>query len=307
METDHRVNAFHSGAVLKTPVAIFIFNRPDLTERVFVEIRRARPVSLLVIADGPRKRVASDRRKCGAARAAATAVDWPCTVRTNFSSTNLGCQKRMASGLDWVFRECRQAIVLEDDCLPHPDFFAFCDQMLRRYRDEPKVMQISGTNVQEGQSRTRFSYYFSRYNHVWGWATWRRAWRLYDVKATGWEKTIWSKRYRKIFTGNAERRLWHNLFHEVTQGRVDTWDCQWFLTILRAGAFTITPDVNLISNLGFRRDATHTRLTRPGKPTAPLGNLKNPSRIRWCKRADHWYMRQFLAQHQRWQKRNEAG
>jgi hypothetical protein len=282
--------------VQKTPIAFFIFNRPDLAQKVFTEIRRAQPSKLLIIADGPRRNIAGDAKKCASSRAVTEAVDWPCKVLTSFSAVNLGCKERLVSGLNWVFEECDQAVILEDDCLPHPEFFGYCDELLCRYRDEPKVMQISGTNAQGGRSRTQFSYYFSRYNHVWGWATWRRAWRLYDGNPTDWAEVIWSKKYRRVFTGNSERKEWHDLFRAVEEGHVDTWDCQWFLTLLRAGAFAATPDVNLISNLGFRNDATHTKEkeARPGKPTESIGSLRHPAGIRWNRRADAWFVRKAL-------------
>src|SRR5512139_3287315 len=171
---------------LKTPVAFIIFNRPDTAERVFAEIAKARPPKLLVVADGPRANRSGEAEKCAATRAIIDRVDWDCEVLTNFSDTNLGCKNRVSSGIDWVFEQVPEAIILEDDCLPHPTFFRFCEELLERYRDDERIGMISGDNFQLGQKRTDASYYFSRYNHIWGWASWRRAWRHYDREASAW-------------------------------------------------------------------------------------------------------------------------
>jgi hypothetical protein len=176
------VNSFQ----LSTPVAFIIFNRPDTTARVFEAIRRAEPPQLLIVADGPRVDRPSDVERCAAARAVIERVDWDCEVLTNYAEANMGLADRVSSGLDWVFSLCDRAIVLEDDCLPDPSFFRFCDELLDRYRDDERVMAISGDNFQLGRRRTRYSYYLSRYNHCWGWATWRRGWQHYDHRMQLW-------------------------------------------------------------------------------------------------------------------------
>src|SRR5579871_4386735 len=165
---------------LTTPVALIVFNRPDTTRQVFQEIRRVRPPVLLVVADGPRRDHPEDEQLCRETRAVAEEVDWPCQVLTEYSDVNLGCRHRPASGLDWVFSQVEEAIILEDDCVPHPSFFRFCSELLSRYRDDARIGTIAGTNVQGGRKRGGASYYFSKYPTIWGWASWRRAWALYD-------------------------------------------------------------------------------------------------------------------------------
>ena len=167
------------------PVALFLFNRPDATAAVFERIRGARPKTLLLIADAPRVSRPEDVQKCLAARAVVSRIDWPCEVVTNYAETNLGCRRRLSSGLDWVFQLVPEAIVLEDDCLPDPTFFRFCEVMLDRYRDEASVMHIGGNNFRDGPSCAD-GYRFSRYTFTWGWATWRRAWQHYDVHMSAW-------------------------------------------------------------------------------------------------------------------------
>ena len=152
---------------LTTPVVFIIFNRPDTTAKVFEAIRQAKPPKLLVIADGARIDKPGEAEKCAAARAIINQVDWQCEVLTNYSNVNLGCRKRVSSGLDWVFEQVEEAIVLEDDCLPHPSFFQYCQELLEKYRDDERIMMISGDNFQFGNETTEYSYYFSRYGHCW--------------------------------------------------------------------------------------------------------------------------------------------
>ncbi len=153
---------------VETPVAFLVFNRPDLTARVFAEIAKVRPKKLLVVADGPRPKRPEDSEKCAAVRSIIDQADWDCEVLKNYSDTNLGCRHRVSSGLNWVFDTVDRAIILKDDVLPHPTFFRFCDELLDRYADDERVGAICGCNFQDGMKRGPCSYYFSRYNHVWG-------------------------------------------------------------------------------------------------------------------------------------------
>lgn len=241
---------------LNTPVVLLIFNRPDLTAKVFDCIRQARPPKLLVIADGPRSEVVEDANKCQEARNIVESVDWQCEVFKNYSDGNLGCRKRVSSGLTWVFEQVEEAIILEDDCLPHPSFFRFCDELLEKYRYEAKVMAISGDNFQFGRQRTPFSYYFSRYPHCWGWATWRRAWECYDDTMQHWN----SNKYflNKVFKKETEINYWSWIFNNVARG-FNSWAYVWHYTCLSNKGFVIIPNINLVSNLGFNSEGTHTK------------------------------------------------
>lgn len=242
---------------LNTPVAFVIFNRPDTTRQVFTEIAKARPSKLLVVGDGPRPNRSGEATRCAAARAVIERVDWDCEVLTNYSEVNLGCRRRVSSGLDWVFDTVEEAIVLEDDCLPHPSFFRYCEELLKKYKNEERIAQISGVNFQFGRRRSEYSYYFSRYNHIWGWASWRRAWRSYDVGISSWPEL---RRGEWLETWIGDRRVgeyWRGIFDRVSSGEIDTWDYQWTFACWRRGALTILPEANLISNIGFGSDAAH--------------------------------------------------
>jgi len=243
---------------LQTPVAFLVFNRPDTTARVFAEIRRTRPPKLLVVADGPRPDRPGEAEKVAAARAFIEQVDWPCEVLKNYSDINLGCRRRVSSGLDWVFQTVKEAIILEDDCLPHPTFFRFCEELLGKYRDDERVMNINGSNYQFGRKCGEASYYFSHYTHIWGWASWRRAWRHYDVDIKNWTALKNKDEFLRIFSCRAERIFWRAMWDKVAAGKIDTWDYQWSFACLTQYALGIAPNVNLISNIGFGSDSTHT-------------------------------------------------
>jgi hypothetical protein len=243
---------------LVTPVAFIIFNRPDTTDRVFQAIRQAQPKQLLVIADGPRADRPGEAEKCAATRAVIDRVDWECEVLTNYSDINLGCKHRVSSGIDWVFSQVEEAIILEDDCLPAPSFFPFCQTLLEKYRDDDRIAMISGTNCQQGNTRTSYSYYYSKYPHIWGWATWRRAWKNYDVDMKTWPACKQDNLLRAVFHDDYESDFWSGEFDGIHSGKVDTWDGQWAYTCFSQNQLSVIPGKNLISNIGFGINATHT-------------------------------------------------
>jgi len=243
---------------LKTPVAFIIFNRLDTTKKVFAEIAKARPPKLLVIADGPRADHPDDAGTCADVRAVINHVDWDCEVLTNYSDINMGCKRRVSSGLDWVFNTVEEAIILEDDCLPHQTFFRFCEELLEKYWDDERIAMISGDNFQLERKRTAYSYYFSRYTHIWGWASWRGAWENYDVNMKLWPE-IRDGDWLEDWLGDRKSvQYWVKIFEKVYQGKIDTWDYQWTFSCWMQSALTILPNVNLVSNIGFGQEAVHT-------------------------------------------------
>jgi hypothetical protein len=244
---------------LRTPVALFIFNRPDTTARVFAEIAKVKPARLLVVADGPRPDRPGEAALCEAARAAATRVSWNCELTVNFADRNLGCRKRMTTGLDWVFGQCEDAVILEDDCVPDPSFFLFCEELLDRYRTEERVVHIGGTNLMPQAVSCSSSYFFSRHSLVWGWASWRRAWRLYDEALSDWPRLRDNGFLARIFERPEVQAFWRGKLDAVHAREIDTWDYQWAYTCWQQDRLCIWPRTNLISNIGFRPDATHTR------------------------------------------------
>src|ERR1700693_1667094 len=241
-----------------TPVVMLIYNRPDLTRKVFTEISRVTPKKLLVIADGPHPDKPGDAESCKQARAILSSINWECDVKIDFSENNLGLKKRVSSGLDWVFNQVEEAIVLEDDCMPNPKFFRFCEEILGKYRDDERVSHVSGDNFQFGKNATPYSYYFSRYPHVWGWATWKRAWQNYDVDMAEWPELRDKKWLQGFLESRRASNFWNNNFEKTYSGQVDTWANQWLFACWRKGALSIIPCQNLVSNIGFGIEATHT-------------------------------------------------
>lgn len=243
----------------ETPIAFLVFNRPETTARVFEVIRSIRPRELLLVVDGPRDNHPGDAAKCAAVRALIDKVDWPCTVLRNYSDTNLGCKNRVSSGLDWVFEQVDEAIILEDDCLPDPSFFVFCSELLEKYREDRRVMMISGDNFLPGAKRTPYSYYFSMYPHIWGWATWRRAWQLYDVRMSLLPEIMSCGFLNDIFRRAKVIQFWEKMFLKTFDGKYDTWDHQLTFACIVNNGLCILPDRNLVENIGFGGDATHTK------------------------------------------------
>jgi len=244
---------------LKTPVAFIIFKRPDTTKKVFEAIRQAKPPKLFVIADGARPDIPGESEKCAATRAIIDRVDWDCEVLKNYSEKNLGCGPRPATGISWVFENVEEAIILEDDCLPDLSFFPFCEQLLEYYRHDERIMHISGNNFQFGHQRTNDSYYFSRYAHNWGWATWKRAWNFYDFEMRLWQQVKEKKILETILTESDALMYWSKIFQSVIEKEVDTvWDYQWIFSCWMQNGLSILPNVNLVSNIGFSSEGTNT-------------------------------------------------
>jgi hypothetical protein len=242
---------------MKTPVVLIIFNRPHHTEKVFEVIRQVQPSTLLVIADGPRPNRPEDKEKCASARAIIDRVDWECQVFKNYSDINLGCDPRIIDGLNWVFDTVEEAIILEDDCIPHPSFFTYCEALLDRYRHDQRVMNISGQNVLSGRKRTDYSYYFSRFTLCWGWATWRRSWQYFDIDLKLWPE-VRDKRFMKdILEDPYAVKVWERTAQMLYDGRLTGWDFKWMLSCWLQNGLCIISDRNLVTNIGYGAEATH--------------------------------------------------
>jgi hypothetical protein len=263
-------------AAVEAPVLLIIFNRPDHTRRALSALRRARPKIVLVAADGPRSR--EESVVCSRAREVVAGIDWDCRLLTNYSDANLGCGIRVHTGVDWALSLYERVIVLEDDCIPEPTFFTFCQELLERYADDERVMHISGNNFQPSQPTVADSYYFSKYTHAWGWATWRRAWRHFDWALKGWPEWKKARLLRSWCDDPYEERYWTEIFDRMHRGAPDVWDYQWTCTCWAQSGLSILPTVNLVSNHGYGPDATHTKDDGPymKRPTQPMGQLHHP-------------------------------
>lgn len=242
-----------------TPIALFIYKRPEETQKVFAEIAKIRPRTLLIVADGPKSDAEKDATET--ARAVTERIDWDCNVIRHYAPENMGCRSRMASGIDWVFEQVEEAIILEDDCIPEPSFFHFCSELLLKYRSEPYVGAILGTSFVSAYSQP-YDYFFSRYFTVaWGWASWRRSWQHYDVTMASWPTSKESGLLFDVWQHPDLVSYWSSLLDRTYYGEIDTWDYQWFYSWWKSDLLNIVPAKNLISNIGFGANATHAQTT----------------------------------------------
>lgn len=260
------------------PVALFVFNRPDLTARVFEVVRAAKPPVLLVASDGPRDDHADDADKCAQVRDIVTDVDWPCDVHYKFEDRNLGCDPAISSAIDWVFSIVDRAVLLEDDCIPDESFFDFCNELLERYADDTRVMQIAGSNLEmPTESFNGSSYAFASFGLVWGWATWRRAWNLYDADLSTWPKFRDDGMLDGLHASWKRRMAMRREYDGVHGDPGRPWDRPWQYTVLTEHGLVAYPERNLVTNDGFRSDATHTSGAGAMAAT-PRGRLDLPLR-----------------------------
>jgi hypothetical protein len=247
---------------VRTPVVLIVFNRPGCTERVLECLARFKPASLFVVGDGPRATRQDDGELVKLVRKQFQRLPWPCDVQLNLSEENLGCRRRVTSGLDWVFRQVDEAVILEDDIVPGESFFPFCEELLDRYRGDHRIASISGTDFTGGRHRFPDSYAFSRYNLFWGWATWRRAWALYDDSMSFMsEASDEAARVvvRRTFRRWRERVYWNAVLRRVAREEIDSWGYRWLFSCWRAGMLGVQPMTSVVENIGTGDDATHTR------------------------------------------------
>lgn len=264
------------------PVALFVFNRPEYTRRVWAAVRQARPANLLIVADGPRHNRPEDAARCAEVRRIVTGeLDWPCNRQTHFSETNLGCRARVASGLRWVFSQVEESIILEDDCLPEPTFFPFCEELLARYRNDEHIGMIAGTNYESIHATPgSVSYFASRHYSIWGWATWRRAWAGYDELMPGWRTTTPVSALSDFYPDRATRLLYRTMFDLAREHGADSWAIAWCHHLLSRRQLGLVAAHNLVTNIGAEgtrgraRDRNQLRQAAPmpfplRHPTAP--------------------------------------
>ncbi|MEG4483655.1 putative capsular polysaccharide synthesis family protein [Microcoleus sp. D2_18a_B4] len=239
-----------------TPIVLIIFKRPHTTKQVFEVIQTLQPSQLFVIADGPNPDHPGELEKCAATRAIIDRVDWKCEVYKTYSDINLGCKQRVSTGLDWLFSQVEEAIILEDDCIPEIGFFEFCQELLERYRHNERVFQITGENT-HGYRCSDSSYYFSAYSFYWGWATWKRAWKYFDGSLKQWLPVRESQWLQDYLGDYPSAQYWAEIF-DLTYNGFNSWGWAWTFTCFVNQGLCAVPNQNLISNVGFGEDAAHT-------------------------------------------------
>ena len=242
------------------PISFHIFNRPDSTRKVFETIRSARPKKLFVTADGPRAAVVSDAQNCAETRSIIENIDWDCDLVTRFSEKNMGSFRSTSEGITSVFQEVDRAIILEDDCIPHPTFFRYCRELLDYYEDNERVALISGNNFLFGNHNTPHSYHFSRYTHMWGWATWKRTWDKVDFGMQNWPEFRNTGGLNIHFKRKHEILYWQNIMQGMYEGNTGPhWDYLLLLSMFMNNSLAVKPSINLVNNIGFGEGSTHFR------------------------------------------------
>jgi hypothetical protein len=280
---------------LSTPVLFVVFNRPDVTKRVFDEIRKQRPRRLFVAADGPRPDRDDDILNCkNTRRIIEEGVDWDCELKLLFRKENLGCKYAVSSAITWFFDQVDAGIILEDDCLPDPSFFEFCTENLERYKSDEDVFIISGQSTIfdcaenfRVPAATNESYYFSKYPKIWGWATWKRVWQMYDAELSDITFAEIKPALEKI-----EVPYWSYIFDQLKKGNIDTWDYQLTYLMLMKRGMCISPYNNMISNIGFGLQATHTfdrQSHFANNPLQPLKQITHSAKKEVNKLADEYF------------------
>jgi hypothetical protein len=282
-----------------TPILFITFNRLDTVVKVFDRIKEQKPRYFYWASDGPRFNKPDEVQKVRAVKEYIfSQIDWNCEVKTLFREENMGCGLGVSTAITWFFNNVEQGIILEDDCLPLPGFFEFCEELLNYYKDDQQVFEISGTNLQAGKIRGDGSYYFSNYGGIWGWATWARAWKNYDFKMLAFDEFVKGKKIERLFTDKKQQLFWINAFKEGKN--VDTWDYQWVFTFWNNNGICIVPNKNLISNIGFNNEGTHT-FNEPVWYKKLIGNcnniifpIKHPASKKILKKADDFLFNQTM-------------
>ncbi len=268
------ISKYNKLSLFQTPVLLLVFNRPDTVQKVFKKICEIKPKKLYIASDGPREGNHNDIEKISQVREIVSKVNWPCKINSLFRDKNLGCKKSVSDAINWFFANEEQGIILEDDCVPHLDFFNFCENLLNHYAEDERVIVITGNNFQNGKLRGNASYYFSKYNHCWGWASWRRAWKNYEGEIKFWPKWNKSDVWLNLMHDKVERKYWKNIFDSVYEGKIDSWAYPWLASAWYVNGLTATPNVNLVSNIGFGNDATHTKSKKNKYSKLKSHNLK---------------------------------
>jgi len=265
---------------MKTPILFLIFKRPDTTRRVFEMIKKVKPEELFIAADGPRKNKPGEEKKCMDTRRIVKEINWKCEVKRLYRSENLGCERAVESAISWFFKYVDAGIILEDDCLPSKSFFSFCETMLEKYKNNPDVVQIAGTSYVPLDLRKIKGYFFSKYLDIWGWATWKRAWKYYDGSMEEWPYVKKEKDFNSLFTSVWEKLYWHIIFDATYNGKTNSWGYKWLYSVWLRKGKSIAPTINLVKNIGIGGDLTHVSTNKKRLIMETDFELDDPSKLK---------------------------
>ena len=285
---------------LVVPVVLCVFKRLDTTQRVFEKIREAKPPRLYIVADCARENVAGEKEKAEAVRNYIEQhIDWDCKVYKNYASTNMGCGRRISSGVSWVFETEEEAIILEDDCVPDDTFFRYCQEMLEYYKNDERIFLIGGCNPIAQLYLTEHDYLFSNVPFIWGWATWKRAWKLYDYRIPSWKNNKNNPVFKKAIPIKKAYWMYTAEFDILSSGKFDdTWSYQIMYTGIINSMYGIVPAQSHVFNIGFMEESTHTK-SAPKWMNQNIKPVKFPityrKKVEWDKEFDVCWMKHFCA------------
>ena len=243
---------------MKTPLLLLLFNRPKETSILFDKLKEIKPKRIYINQDGPRINNIEDKYLCEQVRKIVHEKKWDYEIVEKINTRNLGCRKSVSEGINWFFDNENKGIILEDDCVPSSSFFMFSEKMLKKYENDDEIFLISGSNFQKNKIIGDGDYYFSKYAHCWGWSTWGRAWKKYDKDLKFWQNWKQSNNWKNFHKNRFERKYWTKIFNKVENNKIDSWAYVWLASVWYNKGLTITPNLNLIQNIGFNINATST-------------------------------------------------
>jgi len=265
--------------MFNTPVLFLIFNRPDTTKQVFEKIRQIKPTKLYVAADAARENLPGEIKLCEETRSIIDQLDWPCELKTLYREKNLGCKIAVSEAITWFFSQEEYGIILEDDCLPDLTFFNFCEELLIKYKNDDRIGHIGGNNFLPGFINSQLSYDFCSFSHIWGWATWRRVWKNFNINFPFWEEFKNDKKRQFIFNNYREKIYFSSFISDSLNGKnnINAWDTQYLFTLRTQSQLSIYPSMNLVSNIGLNdKEATHTKTKNSKKLYFPTSSILFP-------------------------------
>jgi hypothetical protein len=285
---------------MNNPVLFLVFNRPNVAKRTFAEIAKAKPPRLYIACDGARANKEGEAELVAQVRKITELVNWQCEIKTLFQNENLGCGLAVSTAITWFFKNEEQGIILEDDCLPNESFFQFCDELLEKYKDEKKVATVSGFNCQHSKKRGNGSYYFSDMIEVWGWATWRRAWQNFKLDVNELDENVIFSIIEGKQWSKAMKNYWYNIWRLMKNKGVSSWGWPFTFHCWLENSTSIIPNVNLISNIGFGSDSTHTYNKLSPSANTPTFKiefpLNHPEKVETNFEADEYFYKSFCCQ-----------
>tara|TARA_X000000950_G_C13859478_1_gene638087 strand:- start:491 stop:1447 length:957 start_codon:yes stop_codon:yes gene_type:complete len=268
---------------MKTPLLILLYNRPNVTKTLFNKIKKMKPSTIYIAADGPRANDPVDSELCNRVRNIFSKINWNCKIYRKYNKKNFGCKNSITKSIDWFFKREKYGIILEDDCIPSLDFFWITGILLKKYENNNKIFCISGSNYTKNFKNDNNSYYFSKYPHCWGWATWRRAWRKNDPYIKFWPKFKNTLDWKSINNSITENRYWNKIFDRCYKGKFNSWAYPWTLSVWKNKGLTIIPKENLVKNIGYGTNSTNSFFRDIGdiyKTKKIQRTIKHPKLIR---------------------------